>query len=157
MRCSLGRVLQFLQCLLWSDVSWAMVMWPPMREVTQWHRTEQTRTNMSARSATVVVDCLMMCLMTVSWLFHDCLMTIACLSHDCFMTDSWRKRNYLGFGMQWVGAVSTVGPCFFVVAYFDPFWIKNTLIFGGFIGIHTKLRLNFIYFENFRLSYVYTF
>ena len=36
------------------DVSRAMVMWPPIRVVTQWHLTEQTRTNMSARSATGV-------------------------------------------------------------------------------------------------------
>ena len=36
------------------NVSWAMVLRPPIQEVTQWHLNEQSRTNISAMSATGV-------------------------------------------------------------------------------------------------------
>ena len=69
------------------DVSRAMVMWPPIKGVTGYHLTEQTRTKMSARSATGVMQ------YTVSWLSHDCLRTASWLSHECIMTVSWLSHD----------------------------------------------------------------
>ena len=75
------------------------------------HLAEQTRTDMSANTATgprvkssMSHDCLITvsslshhCLMTISWswLSHNCLITVSWLSHDFLMTVSWLSHDFL--------------------------------------------------------------
>ena len=98
------------------DVSWAMVMWPPIKGMTHspsnW--TDNNKHVCKVCNWSRVVDCLMI----VSWLSNDCLMAVLWLYYDCLMTQKEFIRIW------WAMSQCRVGPCFY---YTNKIKIRNIL------------------------------